>query len=153
MPFKNGKFIPAGKVAHKPGATAPTIASRPHGTPAEKDKHPHAESQSPHGGNQEKHVKETHPGKTQPHPETGVHAVHTHHTGEHHAGGPAYTTHAHHDDGTVETRENRSQDEMEQDQHEAFPMTASAENDMEDNAGGGEDFAETLGGGIGGTAA
>ena len=152
MPYKNGKFLPAGKVAHKPGATKPTISSRPHGSAPEKDKHveKHGAPLAPHDQHGEKHITETHPGKTKPHPETGVHAFHAHHTGEHASGGPAFATHTHHDDGTVETKENRSQDEMEQDQHEAFPepMNESAENQSSD--GGGEDFAETLGEGVGG---
>lgn len=144
MPYKGGKFIPHGKVAQRPGASKPTLHERSNGAPPEHEKHAqkHGDPQAPHNAsNSEKHVTETHPGKTQPHPQTGVHAHHTHHTG-----GGQYTTHTHHDDGTVETRENRSQDEMEQDHREAFPPgTETAEGEgQQDN------FSDELQGGIGG---
>lgn len=149
MPFKNGKFIPHGKVAQRPGASKPTVHERAAGAPQEREKHAqkHGEPMAPHNASSgEKHVTETHPGKTQPHPTTGVHAVHAHHTGSHDGGGSQYTTHTHHDDGTVETRENRSQDEMEQDHREAFPPgTETAEGEDQQ-----EQFSDELAGGIGG---
>ena len=148
MPYKQGKFVPHGTASmgkpissQKPAAHAPMT----------EHEQKHGKAQAPHGAtSQEKHVTETHPGKTQPHPETGVHAFHMHHTGEHASGGPGYTTHTHHDDGTVETRENRTQAEAQQDQQEAFPETA--DNQMQ-NEPMGDDKQEYAGmmDGIGGS--
>lgn len=151
MPYKRGKFVPAGKIAQRAGASKPTLHERAAGVPPEKEKHAqkHGAPMAPHNASSaERHVTETHPGHTQAHPETGVHAFHAHHTGSHADGGSQYSTHTHHDDGTVETRENRSQDEMEQDHREAFPPgteTAEGEN-QQDN------FRDELAGGIGGEA-
>ena len=123
MPFMHGKFVKPGTPSMGKKIT-PGASSGPPKPGSLEHAKVHGAPQAPHGAtSQEKHVKETHPGSTQPHPETGVHAFHAHHTGEHGSGGAAYTTHTHHDDGTVETKENRTHDEMLADQNEAFPQS------------------------------
>jgi len=139
MPFHNGKFGPksTGEKGPKP---APIEKSM------DKTKElVHGKAQEPHGGGDtEEHVTKTHPGTTQAHPMTGVHAFHAHHSG-----GGKYTSHTHHDGGDVETRQHGSADEMHSAMHEAMPSDGhgdmSAHNDMDMDDG----FGESLGG-IGG---
>jgi hypothetical protein len=117
MPYMHGKFKPAG--GHSAGA--PTHAAgavhsagnKPAPTPNE---HEHGMAQTPHGGSSEEHVTKTHPGKTQPHPVTGVHAFHSHHQG-----GGKYESHTHHDGGEVETRQHPDQQDMAGAMNEALP--------------------------------
>lgn len=135
---KDGKASFRSKVHLEPGARP----AKPNGASPMK-KPEHGEPQAPHDAHShEEHVTKTHPGKTEPHPVTGVHAHAAHHTG-----GGKYTTHTHHDDGSVESRDNRSHEEMVADQHEAFPPDEMAENEGSDQADG---FATDLAGGIGG---
>ena len=102
----------------------------------------HEKGHAPHGDVGEKHVTETHPGKTEPHPHTGVHAFHAHHVG-----GGQYHSHTHHDDGTVESKQHRDHGDMMAAMHEALPPTDDADHDLRD---GGESFGEELGA-VGGT--
>ena len=129
-----------GKHGVKPGAVKSTgskAAPPPKAeTPHEME---HGKEQSPHGGGGEEHVTKTHPGQTQPHPVTGVHAVHMHHQG-----GGKYLTHHHHDGGEVETRQHGSASEAHQAAQESLP-----DENMEQDRGGevpGEDFADAMGG-------
>jgi hypothetical protein len=104
-------------------------------TPTEKGKAPQADVG-------EKHITETHPGQTQPHPTTGVHAV-----AVHHKGGGKHTTHTHHEDGTVESKEHNTAAEAHGQVQNGLPsdgMDSGA-----DPMGGGEDYSDVLSG-IGG---
>lgn len=110
--------------------------------------HPKEEGHAPQGdvgGKGEKHVTETNPGETQPHPVTGVHAFHGHHVG-----GGKYKSHTHHDGGDVETRSHATAQDMHQAMKEALPDDQESQdgqdNDIRDGNG---DFSEQLGG-IGG---
>jgi hypothetical protein len=99
------------------------------------------DAQAPHDGNNRKHVTETHPGTTQPHPRTGVHAFHGHHTG-----GGHYESETHHDGGDVEVRQHQNAEEM----HDAMSASLPGENIDEREEGDlGEDYGSNLGG-IGG---
>ncbi len=117
MPFKHGKFSGAGQVksaGEKPpkNDNADKQKTPPASTPKEKGKGPAQQNQQP----AVQHVTQTHPGETQPHPMTGVHAVHAHHKG-----GGAYTTHTHHDGGDVETNDHGSAAEMHGHMQQALP--------------------------------
>jgi hypothetical protein len=149
MPYERGKFV-------KPGtaSTGPKIGKDvgKHGAGGMSDAHvkKHGAPQAPHGAtSQEKHVTETHPGVTQPHPVTGVHAHHVHHTGEHASGGPQYTSHTHHDDGTVETKQNQTHDEMVADREQAFPQEGGMPAN-EPSGGDNDQYADMMSG-IGGS--
>lgn len=114
MPYQHGKFGPpksGGAPSHAAGAVHSTGSKPP--TPNERE---HGPAQAAHGGGGEKHVTETHPGKTQPHPVTGVHAFHGHHLG-----GGKYESHTHHDGGEVETRQHPSASDMHSAMQEALP--------------------------------
>lgn len=143
MPFSKGKFV-------KPGSNAvgPNIHPKPGTHPVEKNGKPDSKPQAPHNTAGEKHVQETHAGKTEGHPVTGVHAFHAHHTGSHSGGGSSYTTHTHHDDGIVDSKENQSHDEMTASQNEAFPPQEQADNQPmdDDGSGMGDDMGESVGG-------
>ena len=131
--YSHGKFT-------KPGAVKSTgEKTPPASTPHEKE---HGQAQSPHGGGGMEHVTKTHPGKTQPHPVTGVHAFHGNHMG-----GGKYESHTHHDGGEVETRQHGSADEMHQAMKEALPGDAEMDQRGADMTG--SDFSGALDG-IGG---
>jgi hypothetical protein len=100
--------------------------------------------QPPHDGHNIKHVTETHPGTTQPHPQTGVHAVHMHHMG-----GGKYQTHHHHDGGSVEVRDHQDAHDAHQAAQESLPGEGQAEREEGDY---GEDYGTSMGG-IGGMGA
>lgn len=139
MAFFRGKFS-SGAGKH-PGAIKTAGEKTPPAKVGMEEK-----GSAPHGDVGEKHVTETHPGETQPHPVTGVHAFHAHHTG-----GGKYTSHTHHDGGDVETRQHGSAEDMHQSMHEALPGDQEASGGQDhDIRDGGEDFADALGG-IGGT--
>jgi hypothetical protein len=129
--FRHGSFRHQGP-ANTTGSKTPPASS-----PTEK-------SAPPHGDVGEKHVTETHPGKTQPHESTGVHAVHIHHMG-----GGKYQTYHHHDGGDVEVKHHQTADEAHQAAHESLPGEQIGDNQGRDIRDGGQDFAESLGG-IGG---
>lgn len=134
MPYDKGKFRSTVSPHHNPSAGEKLPAKS---TPTEK-------SSVPHGEMQEEHVTKTHPGETQPHPTTGVHAV----MGMHKGGGK-YMSHTHHDGGEVETRHHESAGDMHQAQQEAMPEEGGQMHDDANAGMGGQDFSETLGG-IGG---
>lgn len=135
--FKHGSF------REHPGQVKSTGSKTP---PAKVGMHEQGQgpAQAAHGAAAPEHVTKTHPGETQPHPETGVHAVHIHHTG-----GGKFMTHHHHEDGTVETQHHQSADEAHQAAHESLPGEQESANQNSDIRDGGEDFADQLGG-IGG---
>lgn len=137
MPFNKGKFRSTVSPHHNPstGEKAPAKSS-----PMQNDEQ-HGKAQ----GGTEEHVTKTHPGETQPHPSTGVHAFSAHHTG-----GGKYTSHTHHDGGEVETQQHGSGQEM----HDAMVKTLPGDDghmggDTNEEMGT-SDFAEQLGG-VGGT--
>lgn len=131
--FKGGSF--RNKPSDHPGKVGSTGSKTPPAsTPKEK-------GSAPHGDVGEKHITETHPGKTQPHPVTGVHAFNGMHKG-----GGKYESHTHHDGGDVEVRQHGSAGEMHSAQQEALPDEGGQENDPRN---GQQDFSEDLGG-IGG---
>lgn len=146
--FKHGKHLQPG---HKDYGMKP----KPHaGGPAS---HPQAGQLKEHTpahpvehGTPPKHVEETHPGETQPHPTTGVHAFHAHHTG-----GGHYTSHTHHGDSHpdgkhVETQDHDSHEDMLSAMHEAFPAENEADEEREGPADGTE-YAKELAEGISGS--
>jgi len=103
--------------------------------PATDHKIEHGPAQAAHGDEGEKHVTETHPGQTQPHPVTGVHAFHAHHTG-----GGKYKSYTHHDGGDVETRDHSGEHEVKHAHDEAFPSEGG-----ESSQGGGMDADSDMG--------
>lgn len=136
MPFQHGKFRSTVDTHHNPSAGEKVPAKS---SPTEKSQKP-MESQ----GTPPKHVTETHPGETQPHPQTGVHAFHGHHVG-----GGKFVSHTHHDGGEVQTQHHGNADEM----HDAMVKTMPGDSghmggDTNEEMGS-SDFAEQLGG-IGG---
>jgi hypothetical protein len=134
MPFNKGKFRSTQDTHHNPSAGEKVA---PASSPKEKQS-------AAHGEMQPEHVTKTHPGQTQPHPTTGVHAF----MGMHKGGGK-YQSHTHHEDGTVETRHHENADEMHQAQQETLPGDAGNMSHDQNEEMGGQDFSETLGG-IGG---
>jgi len=133
--YKHGKF------GNHPGAVKSTGSKvEPASTPQEKE---HGPAQAPHGGGGgPEHVTKTHPGETQPHPVTGVHAFHAHHVG-----GGKYMSHTHHDGGDVETRHHPDHADMMNAHEEAFPPSEGDNpGDNSDMRDGGMNFAESLGG-------
>jgi len=137
MPFHQGKFRTHPGQVRSTGEKTPPVSS-----PQEKA---HGPAQAAHGGGSVEHITKTEPGKTQPHPTTGVHAFHANHTG-----GGKYESHTHHDGGEVETRQHPNAAERDNAMNEALPddqgqQDTGGGNDM----AGGQDFAESLGG-IGG---
>jgi hypothetical protein len=145
--FKHGKHMQPG---HKDYGMKPKPhAGGPESHPQE-GQHPMGHAANAHEHGTPKHVEETHPGETQPHPTTGVHAFHAHHTG-----GGHYTSHTHHGGGgggggEVETRDHGSHADMLSAMHEAFPAENEADEEREGPADGTE-YAEELAEGIGGT--
>jgi hypothetical protein len=139
MPFHQGKF--RGSTGEKGPKPTPTHSSM------DKTKEMvHGKPQEPHGGGStEEHITKTHPGTTQPHPETGVHAFHANHTG-----GGKYTSHTHHDGGQVESRQHENAADMHSAMHEALPAEGGGE--MAGNMAPDDGFGESLGG-IGGNTA
>ncbi|MBU6231666.1 hypothetical protein KGP36_03275 [Patescibacteria group bacterium] len=99
----------------------------------------HGKSMAPHGGSEEKHVTETHPGETQPHPVTGVHAFHAHHMGS-----GKFKSHTHHDGGEVETRHHPNEADLHQAHKDAFPDEFG--DDDGTSQGEGSDFSDSLSG-------
>lgn len=134
--WQKGKHIQAHSLG-KGGRPEPAKPPAPRGE-MNRDKKP---PEAPHGKDGEKHVTETHPGKTQPHPHTGVHAFVAHHTG-----GGKYTSHTHHDGGDVETRQHGNEADMHTAMKEALPDTGQQSDETSDMRGGNEEFAEQLGG-------
>jgi hypothetical protein len=135
MAFSHGKFRSTGEKGPKP---APVEKSM------DKTKEMiHGKAQEPHGGGDtEEHITKTHPGATQPHHITGVHAFHAHHTG-----GGKFTSHTHHDGGEVETRQHDNEVDVKDAHEQAFP---AGQGDMESAQHLPDDgFGESLGG-IGG---
>ena len=134
--FNKGKFKSTASAHHNPSAGEKVPAKST----------PHEDGQAPHGqtDNTPEHVTKTHPGETQPHPVTGVHAFHGHHVG-----GGKFMSHTHHDGGEVETQHHGSGEEMHDAMRKTLPGDSGhmAGNQKEDM--GGEDFSEALGG-IGG---
>ena len=132
MPYKHGKFGRS-STGSKPPADKP-MQSKPKGE----------ESQTPHGDSGQKHVTVTHPGKTQPHPATGVHAFHANHMG-----GGKYESHTHHDGGDVETKQHENHADMMAAMNQALPDDQQGEQmPMHDDMHG--DMADSMAGGIGG---
>jgi hypothetical protein len=133
--FKHGSF------RHHPGEASSTGSKTPPASsPHEKE---HGPAQAPHGQAGPEHVTKTHPGETQPHPVTGVHAFQAHHQG-----GGKYKSHTHHDGGEVETREHPNHGDMMNSMNEALPDEGQEAhggqgNDIRD---GSMDFSESLGG-------
>lgn len=84
------------------------------------------------------HVTKTHPGTTQPHPATGVHAVHVHHVGKGKSGGPDYESHTHHDDGTVEKNDHANEEDMKDHMDNALPSQQADGSDSEPEMRGGD---------------
>lgn len=121
---------------HSPDGKAhfgkPGMAKKPMPKPEHEKKAPEA----PHGEHGEQHVTKTHPGMTEPHPKTGVHAFHSFH-----AGGGRYHSHTHHGDGTVEKREHPDANDLHRAHEEAMPPEES-EMGMEPEG----DYATELGG-------
>ena len=112
MPYQHGKFGPASKGSMGGGKAGAVHSTGSKAPPAKEPQAPHGQMQA--GG--EKHVTETMPGKTQPHPTTGVHAFHANHVG-----GGKYESHTHHDGGQVETKHHESAGDMHQAMNEALP--------------------------------
>lgn len=75
------------------------------------------------------HVTKTHPGETQPHEKTGVHAVHIHHTG-----GGKFTTHTHMEDGSVQTDHHENAAAMHDHMHQQFPTEEGDDMQHDQNA-------------------
>lgn len=132
MPFNKGKFTKPGAIKST-GEKGPSEA-RPSSTGAK-------ETQPAHGDGGEKHVTETHPGQTQPHPTTGVHAIQAMHVG-----GGKYKSHTHHDGGEVETRHHEEENGMHQAMKEALPPAENNGESQQDDHDGGMPFGEVLGG-------
>lgn len=137
MPYHQGKFRSTVDTHHNPSAGEKV---QPASTPKE-DKGP---AQAAHGGQAPEHVTKTHPGETQPHPETGVHAFHGHHVG-----GGKFKSHTHHDGGEVQTQEHGSGAEMHDAMRKTLPGDEQHMGGDQNEEMGGEDFSEALGG-IGG---
>lgn len=94
----------------------------------------------------EKHTSETH--GTQPHPSTGVHAVHVHHMG----GGKAMT-HTHHDGGEVESQEHPTMGDAHAHAQQAMPAADNGQDNdqdtMADNDSSGSDMDDMAAGSLG----
>ncbi len=137
--FKHGSFRSTGEKGPSKGGS-----SSEKGSMDNTKELIHGRAQSPHGGGEapEEHVTKTHPGTTEPHPVTGVHAFHAHHVG-----GGKFTSHTHHDGGEVERRDHPHAADMHQAHQEAFPNEGGEQNP--DREGDMSDFGESLGG-IGG---
>lgn len=85
-----------------------------------------------HGGVGAAHARES--AGTKPHPETGVHAVHIHHHGD-----GAATTHTHHEDGSIESRDHASLDEA----HDHAQSQLPSENASDHGEPDGDEYAES----------
>lgn len=133
MPYQQGKFKSTVSAHHNPSSGEKSPASpRPMGG----DK-----GQAPHGEQQPEHVTKTHPGQTQPHPTTGVHA----HIGMHKGGGK-YMSHVHHDGGEVETQHHENAGDMHSSMQQTLPNEGDQMGGDQNMDMGGQDFSETLGG-------
>lgn len=75
------------------------------------------------------HVTKTHPGETQPHPHTGVHAIHVHHVD-----GGKYVTHTHHQDGSVDTEHHPDIHSVHDHMQEMFPTAEGDDQQHDQNA-------------------
>lgn len=141
--FKHGKHVQPGQKGHPmhPGAHpgGKTIAPE-HGQLKE-----HTAAKPVEHGTPPKHVEHTHPGETQPHPETGVHAFHAHHTG-----GGHYRSYTHHGDGSVEPQDHDTHADTLAALHQALPAQEEADEEHEGPADGTE-YAQELSSGIGGS--
>lgn len=131
MPYKGGKFTKPGdklgdkkkskqgddKKDEKPpkkGMTKPV--TKEDGPESGPNPTMDADGPTPEQGEAVQHVNETHPGETQPHPTTGVHAFHVHHVGE-----GQYRSHAHLADGQVETQDHPDANSVREAADQAFP--------------------------------
>lgn len=133
--YQHGKFT-----SSRPGAVK-SQGSKP---PQQAPQHSSEKPMTPHGSGGEKHVTETHPGQTQPHPSTGVHAFMAQHKG-----GGKYQSHTHHDGGEVETKDHSSAGEMHQANQQALPDENQGQDQppMDDQNGMGmEDVMSGIGG-------
>jgi hypothetical protein len=141
VPFNKGKFRSTVDAHHNPSAGEKASGEKnpAKSSPTEKGKPPMEGHGTP-----PQHVTQTHPGMTQPHPQTGVHAVHTLHKG-----GGKYETQHHNEDGTVEQRQHSSAEEAHQSAQESLPGDSGQMHGDQNEEMGGQDFSETLGG-IGG---
>lgn len=140
MSFQHGSF------RKSTGEKGPSKSSSAEGSMDKTKELVHGKAQSPHGGGEapEEHITKTHPGETEPHPVTGVHAFHAHHVGD-----GKFVSHTHHEGGEVERREHPHESDMHQAHQEAFPSQGEGEHNPDDGSMG--DFGESLGG-IGGNA-
>lgn len=136
-PFSRGHFRPGQIKSTGEKAPADSNPSKPMGKESPK---PPQSNQSPME-HAPQHVTETHPGETQPHPSTGVHAFQAHHTG-----GGKFKSHTHHDGGDVESKDHNSHEEMSSSMHDALPPDESGEGHQGEMDMAGEDMA-----GIGGS--
>ena len=99
-----------------------------------------------HGQPEEKHTSETH--GTQPHPTTGVHAVHIHRMG----GGKAMT-HTHHEGGHIESQEHPTMGDAHAHAQQSLPAEDNGqeknEDAMVDNDSTGTDMDDSMPSSIG----
>lgn len=124
MPFHQGKFHNKGQApggGHSTGSKPPAEDKKQDSGKSQGEPKPDAKSKpmakgGQPDGEQPKHVTETHPGMTQPHPVTGVHAVHGFHKG-----GGQYESHTHHDGGDVEVQQHGNAGEMHQHMQQGLP--------------------------------
>jgi hypothetical protein len=124
-----------GNPAMKSKAGAPGAKSHVEG----KDGHPAGEHLE---GSQPEHVTKTHPGETQPHPATGVHAVHVHHVGGKHESsghgggsqGHKFMTHTHMKDGSVQTDHHDTEQAMHDHMRQQFPTSEGDDMQHDQNA-------------------
>jgi|SRR5579864_1751718 len=84
---------------------------------------------APHGEHSPEHVTKTHPGETQAHPVTGVHAVHTHHIG-----GGKYMQHTHHGDGSVTSEPHENLESAQSAERDSFPTAEGDDAQHDQNA-------------------
>lgn len=134
--FKHGKFTHPGAVKSA-GEKPPMDKGKEQGREQGREQGGKNEPQAAHGDGPVEHVTKSHPGQTQPHPTTGVHAFHGHHTG-----GGKYKSYTHHDGGEVEERDHASAGDMHQAGNEALPDEGS----QMGNEGGMDDFSGALSG-------
>lgn len=102
-----------GKATFKAGQKSESMDSKPKPNMGG-DKKPM--SQPPNEQHSPEHVTKTHPGMTQPHPSTGVHAFHSMHKG-----GGKFESHTHHEDGNVEVRPHDNAEDLQAAHQEAMP--------------------------------
>ena len=90
--------------------------------------HEEGEMHRPAGAEHE-HVTKTHPGETQAHEHSGIHAVHVHHMG-----GGKYMTHTHHQDGSVDTQHHPDIHSVHDHMKESFPTAEGDDQQHDQNA-------------------